>query len=295
MTREGVDYSTRTVDVRALRAAGKTFAMRYLSHDDGKNLHADEARQLSSAGIDIGVVWETSAQRTLSGRAGGVQDAQEAARQAKACGMPDDRPIYFAVDFDANDRQKPTIADYLRGAASVLGANRVGVYGGFPVVKYCFDHGVAKYAWQTLAWSGGHRDPRAQLYQHRNGVKVAGMDVDLDTAFAEDFGQWRTGGGGHGSGNGHVSAPAFPYPAREFLALRAAGAHAHWGKDAAEQANVKRWQAQMAKRGWRVKATGTFDAASDQVCRKFQAEKGLDKDGKVGPATWSATWTTPVT
>ena len=51
----------------------------------------------------------------------------------------------------------------------------------------------------------------------------------------------------------------------------------------------------MAKRGWRIKATGTFDAASDQVCRKFQAEKDLDQDGKVGPATWAAAWTAPVT
>ena len=65
--------------------------------------------------------------------------------------------------------------------------------------------------------------------------------------------------------------------------------------DQAEQANVRRWQAQMAKRGWRIKATGTFDAASDQVCRKFQAEKDLDQDGKVGPATWAAAWTAPVT
>ena len=65
--------------------------------------------------------------------------------------------------------------------------------------------------------------------------------------------------------------------------------------DQAEQANVRRWQAQMAKRGWRIKTTGTFDAASDQVCRKFQAEKDLDQDGKVGPATWAAAWTAPVT
>jgi peptidoglycan hydrolase-like protein with peptidoglycan-binding domain len=104
------------------------------------------------------------------------------------------------------------------------------------------------------------------------------------------YDDWFAVGGGHGP-----SAPPFPYPATDFLALRTAGAHAHWGKDAAEQANVRCWQTQMAKRGWRISATGTFDAASDQVCRKFQAEKGLDQDGKVGPATWAAAWTAPVT
>lgn|GEM_PF-7090824 len=91
------------------------------------------------------------------------------------------------------------------------------------------------------------------------------------------------------------SAPPFPYPAPGYLALQGAGPRARWGRDPAEQANVKRWQTQMAKRGWRIQASGTFDAASDQVCRKFQAEKGLDQDGKVGSATWAAAWTAPVT
>jgi hypothetical protein len=289
MAREGVDYSQHTANAHALRAAGMTFAMRYLSHDDGKNLHQDEARLLSGAGIDVGVVWETTANRALSGRAGGAQDARDAAAQARACGMPAGRPIYFAVDFDANDQQKPAIADYLRGAASVLGGvDRVGVYGGYWVVKYCFEHGVARYAWQTFAWSGGHRHPQAQLYQHRNGVHVAGMEVDLDTAFADDFGQWRT--------NGQGSAPAFPYPASDYLATQRGDPHCHWGANAADQANVKRWQTKMAKRGWAIDATGTFDAKSEQVCRKFQAEKGLvHHDGKVGPETWGGTWTAPIT
>jgi len=94
---------------------------------------------------------------------------------------------------------------------------------------------------------------------------------------------------------GSTPAPPFPYPATEYLAVQGAGPHAHWGEDPAAQANVRRWQTQMAKRGWRITASGTFDATSDQVCRKFQAEKGLDLDGKVGPATWAAAWTAPVT
>lgn len=94
---------------------------------------------------------------------------------------------------------------------------------------------------------------------------------------------------------GAAPAPSFPYPATEYLALQGAGAGAHWGKDSAEQANVRRWQTQMAARGWRITASGVFDATSDQVCRKFQAEKGLTQDGKVGPATWAAAWTAPVT
>jgi peptidoglycan hydrolase-like protein with peptidoglycan-binding domain len=51
----------------------------------------------------------------------------------------------------------------------------------------------------------------------------------------------------------------------------------------------------MAQRGWVIPTSGTFDARGDEVCRKFQDEKGLVVDGKVGPITWKATWTTPVT
>jgi hypothetical protein len=108
------------------------------------------------------------------------------------------------------------------------------------------------------------------------------------------YDDWFAGGGVHPPAPA-PGAPPFPYPATEYLAVRGAGPHAHWGENPAEQANVRRWQTQMANRGWRIGATGTFDAASDQVCRKFQAEKGLAQDGKVGPATWAAAWTAPVT
>ncbi|WP_165503295.1 glycoside hydrolase domain-containing protein, partial [Actinomadura fibrosa] len=40
-----------------------------------------------------------SARPSASG--GGEADARDAAAQAAWCGMPDDRPIYFAVDWDA--------------------------------------------------------------------------------------------------------------------------------------------------------------------------------------------------
>jgi hypothetical protein len=38
--------------------------------------------------------------------------------------MPGDRAAYFAVDYDEPDADKPTIASYLRGAASVVSVSR---------------------------------------------------------------------------------------------------------------------------------------------------------------------------
>jgi hypothetical protein len=59
--------------------------------------------------------------------------------------------------------------------------------------------------------------------------------------------------------------------------------------------DVRRWQAQMKKRGWPVKVTGTYDAKTEAACRKFQEEKGLLVDGVVGEDTWRAAWLAPVT
>jgi hypothetical protein len=59
--------------------------------------------------------------------------------------------------------------------------------------------------------------------------------------------------------------------------------------------DVRKWQAQMASRGWLVVVNGTYDAASEHICRQFQEEKGLNVTGVVGPATWKAAWTSPIT
>ncbi|TDD69376.1 DUF1906 domain-containing protein [Actinomadura darangshiensis] len=193
MTIFGIDYAWSHPSVSAMRSAGVKFVCRYLSHDASKNLDRAEADRLSDAGIWMVVVWETTAKRALSGKAGGADDAREAARQAKACGMPEDRPIYFAVDWDATPGQQDDINAYLDGAASVIGRDRVGLYGGYYPVKRALDAGKARWAWQTYAWSGGQWVGRAQIQQYRNGVQVGGADCDYDRAMEADYGQWRVG------------------------------------------------------------------------------------------------------
>lgn len=190
---EGIDYAFGRPSITALKAAGITFVCRYLSHSPAKNLDSAEARELSDAGIWIVVVWETTAQRALDGYAGGALDALEARRQAEACGMPDGRPIYFAVDWDAQPGQQAAINGYLDGAASVLGRGRIGIYGGFEPVSRALAGGHATWAWQTYAWSGGRWDARAQLQQYSNDHTLGGVGCDYDRAVKDDFGQWRIG------------------------------------------------------------------------------------------------------
>jgi hypothetical protein len=188
----GVDYAWSHPGGAALKAAGKAFAARYLSVDPKKNISRSEADDLAAHGVSSVVVWESTAKRPLSGRAAGISDAQAAVKQAAAAGMPASRPVYFAVDFDATAGQMPAVMAYLDGAASVLGRERTGVYGGIDVVKAALDGGHVRWAWQTRAWSEGHWDPRAHIRQGATQT-IGGVSCDLNTAMTTDYGQWMPG------------------------------------------------------------------------------------------------------
>lgn len=60
-------------------------------------------------------------------------------------------------------------------------------------------------------------------------------------------------------------------------------------------ADVQTWQSRMSARGWAIGVDGWFGPQTNTVCRQFQQEKGLAVDGVVGPVTWSAAFTLPVT
>lgn len=275
----GVDYAWGRPGASALKKAGAKFVCRYLSHDTtGKDLTRAEAQQLSDAGLWVVVVWETTAKRALSGYDGGVADAEDAAKQARGCGMPSDRPVFFAVDFDAESGQQVAINAYLDGAASVLGRGRVGLYAGYWPLKRAFDAKKITYGWQTYAWSSGKWDSRAQLQQYSNDHAVNGVGVDYDRAVKDDYGQWQV------SRSPKPSASYAPkWPGRYIT--QPPVMH---GED------VRNWQSRMRARGWRIAVDGVYGSDSENVCRAFQREKHLTVDGVVGPATWKAAWDSPV-
>lgn len=193
-----VDYSwgrvggSNATHAAAVAAAGYVGAMRYLCYPDpGKQLTKPELDALHAAGIAVGVVWETTANRSGQGRAAGQADAVEANRQADALGFPADRPIFYAVDFDTS---ADVVRPYFAGAADVAG-RPVGVYGSYRVVE-----GLGlDWSWQCAAWSGngegsggsiqGRRlSRRARLFQ-RVGY-VLGDTCDVNDVLAPDWGGW---------------------------------------------------------------------------------------------------------
>ncbi len=189
---KGVDYSWARPGGAAIKSAGFDFAVRYVPYrgDAGKGLTKDELADLHANGVGVALVFESTANRALEGRPSGSADAIVVMDALSRLGWPDRPPVYFAVDFDATPEQQMPIDDYLRGAADVLGLSRVGVYGGYWVVKRCWENGTAKWLWQTYAWSGGNVHPEVHIYQYQNGQKLNGGDVDYNEARKNDFGQW---------------------------------------------------------------------------------------------------------
>ena len=79
-------------------------------------------------------------------------------------------------------------------------------------------------------------------------------------------------------------APAAPPPAPDVVLGRGSAS-----------GDVRAWQRQMARRGWRLAVDGVFGPQTRSVARRFQREKGLHVDGLVGRETWDAAWRRPVT
>jgi Domain of unknown function (DUF1906)/PKD domain len=191
----GADYSFNPhPPLAALKAAGVRFVGRYASayapnDSNGKNLLPGECHDILAASLSI-ILFEEEADagRMLGGYSAGVTDAQHADAVVKALGMPG-MPVYFCADFDATPQQQAPINSYLDGAASVIGRNRVGIYGGYYVVKRALDANKAHYACQTVAWSGGQWDARLNIRQLLQ-KKIGDVWVDPDTALTADYGQW---------------------------------------------------------------------------------------------------------
>jgi hypothetical protein len=199
---EGVDYSFDKADPARLQAAGKTFAVRYVSDSaSAKNLTREEVDGLHSHGISVVTAYQTSHGFMISGADEGRHAATAGLAMATAAGMPGGRPIYFALDTDPSELSD---ADWLRvqafcdGAAAVLGRDRVGVYGGVAAIERLLP-GSARWGWQTRAWSvsGGQVQWSAKAHIRQFdlgstglGFAAFGGTVDLDRSTTADFGQW---------------------------------------------------------------------------------------------------------
>src|SRR5262245_10250907 len=196
MTIEGVDFANQRPSGQALAAAGIKYVIRYLSPNTvanpAKKLTPEEITDYRAAGLDIGLVWETSTDRATTGRANGQTDARLAMIAREQLDIPDDVSIFFVCQ-DQGGITGPQTAPYFQGINDEMPLNLIGTYGGSVVYKYLRDHNLVTWTWQAraLSWSGMRWDPTATIQQYANGVTVAGKTVDRDRALVADWGQWK--------------------------------------------------------------------------------------------------------
>lgn len=181
---KGMDVAWARPTIAEIKATGAHWVARYFSLDASKNLTAAEVRDYVAAGLSVVTVYESTAARALQGRAAGVADAVLAERQRVAVGLPITHVQHFAVDSDVS---WASVQAYFDGAASVVGLDRVGCYGGLRVINGAQAYGI-RYLWQTVAWSGGVWSPHATIRQP--GGTLLGGGADVDYAEVPDFGQY---------------------------------------------------------------------------------------------------------
>lgn len=190
---EGVDFSRDGFPgAGLLRQTGKTFVGRYVVDDlspGGRGITAQEYADYRANNVDVYVYWESTEGWMLDGFAAGQQAARNAESNLANAGMPATTPVYFACDFDATPEDQVAIDDCLRGAASVMGIERVGIYGGYWIVKRCYENKTASFFCQTSAWSGGNVHPNVHLYQYAYNAYFNGVNCDLVRSYQGNFGQ----------------------------------------------------------------------------------------------------------
>lgn len=187
------DFAWARPDLDALKAVGYGGIMRYIDRNpasDAKHITQGEYFDLRARGFDVGLVFETTADRAMAGYSAGLFDAQYANSVADGLsfdGQVHGGAIYFAVDTDSYG---PEVEAYFQGVNSV-GGRTVGVYGPIDACNYIRDAGLAVYSWPASAWMHGKPIPaNAHLFQrlgHPSGGPAG--DYDENARLQDDWGQ----------------------------------------------------------------------------------------------------------
>ena len=191
---KGFDTIARLTAEQAvtMRSLGYEFAIRYCVPNNSKSITAAEADDLLSAGLAVGLCWETTAARAKSGAAGGLTDGRMAKEYAAGIGAPEGTVIYFAVDYDAQQADFDKIAAYMIAAAASCRPYRLGVYGSYSVIEEMARREIGEAYWQCVAWSGGQVSDKLDIYQKEWNVKTPVTRVDNNYAQTLD-GLWKRG------------------------------------------------------------------------------------------------------
>lgn len=197
------DYAAGVLKAADIKAAGALGAIRYVSDRRpnaqwmlGKPIQLPEARDLYQAGLKIVSNYQFGKADTadwLGGQAAGVTHATRGWELHTAAGGPVGAPIYVSIDDNPTlEQYKQQVAPYLRAWESVIGHQRVGIYGNSTTIDWALQDGLGSWFWQhNWGTPQGYIHPEAHLHQFEIDARsVAGVGVDLNDILKPQFGQW---------------------------------------------------------------------------------------------------------
>ena len=189
-----LDYSEGRPGAAAIKRAGYGGAVRYIGFPSRvKCTNAAELADFARHGLGMALVYEDHDEDWLGGFARGREAGSRARTHANQIGFPRDRPIYVAVDRDVvTSGEFATMVEYVRGASQTLAGIRVtGVYGEHDVCVRVQRAGVARWFWQSRAWSGTppRLFPGRHLFQRAGLTEVNGIGCDINDVLQRDWGQ----------------------------------------------------------------------------------------------------------
>jgi hypothetical protein len=176
----GMDADTGcSTAIPLIQAAGYTYVGRYYSSPHTsvpqKVLQPSEASLLSAAGLKLFAVWEFRKDPGYFTHDQGVSDATTAYKYAnEIIHQPFGSAIYFAVDFDATQKQyTQEIAPYFQGVNDAFAQTPqgqrydIGVYGSGAICGSLHTANLAKYQWLSCSpgWRGTPGYNAADIYQ----------------------------------------------------------------------------------------------------------------------------------
>lgn len=198
-----VDYAGGVPSASALRAAGHTGAIRYVSDRrpgaewmTGKPMHADEASALAAAGLEVVSCYQYGKGDTSDWRGGfdaGVHHATRGLELHRAAGGPDGRPIYASIDSNPSSVEIATqVVPYILGWESVVGHESTGVYANSGTIGSLHAAGAGAFYWQhDWGTPEGYVHPAAHLHQYEIDERaIDGVGIDLNAILKPDYGQW---------------------------------------------------------------------------------------------------------
>ncbi|MGO2860615.1 MAG: peptidoglycan recognition protein family protein [Brevibacterium sp.] len=225
----------------------------------------------------------------------------------KATACPGDYYDRLGELVDAVNEYKKTgkIPDVTKGGNSTAGAG--GSSKKYKTVDYgttlgLYDKGAPVEEWQkgALGYSdedadgyfGPQTEGDTEDFQEAHGLVADGLVgektwaafKDGDEAPEEPETAKKSGG----------DAPKFPLRSGHYFGPKSWGGHSHSGYYN-HRSDMREWQQQMQDRGWSLDVDGLYGRETNKITKQFQAEKGLKADGLIGPKTWAAAWTEPVT